>query len=294
MNAATAKANFGKINMAALPAELKNEFVEIKKETSDFTATGTEANVFYNNFADLYSIVEGGFPNAINGKTSKKSKAKPAAQKAIKAKGNKAKGTKAKAAKRKDGMLAVSSKSKSAVSSKSKSAVSSKSKSAVSSKSKSAVSNKAKAAAPKAPRVKAPAKPKVTRKVAAKMTPAEKAMKAKRAKFDKMKTQLKAYKEILKDNDKVKMEIARDAQRQYNKIVQLGKSSFDVAYDKLEIEYNLYHEFVLSDRRSLLSIRKKAVGKVEPSLGRAKTAAKKKKATKKKPEPKGFFDRLFS
>ena len=126
------------------------------------------------------------------------------------------------------------------------------------------------------------------------MTPAEKAMKAKRAKFDKMKTQLKAYKEILKDNDKVKMEIARDAQRQYNKIVQLGKSSFDVAYDKLEIEYNLYHEFVLSDRRSLLSIRKKAVGKVEPSLGRAKTAAKKKKATKKKPEPKGFFDRLFS
>jgi hypothetical protein len=286
MNAATAKANFGKINMAALPAELKNEFVEIKKETSDFTATGTEANVFYNNFADLYSIVEGGFPNAINGKTSKKSKAKPAAQKAIKAKGNKAKGTKAKAAKRKDGMLAVSSKSKSAVSSKSKSAVSSKS--------KSAVSNKAKTAAPKAPRVKAPAKPKVTRKVAAKMTPAEKAMKAKRAKFDKMKTQLKAYKEILKDNDKVKMEIARDAQRQYNKIVQLGKSSFDVAYDKLEIEYNLYHEFVLSDRRSLLSIRKKAVGKVEPSLGKAKTAAKKKKATKKKTEPKGFFDRLFS
>jgi hypothetical protein len=289
MNAATAKANFGKINMAALPAELKNEFVEIKKETSDFTATGTEANVFYNNFADLYSIVEGGFPNAINGKTSKKSKAKPAAQKAIKAKGNKAKGTKAKAAKRKDGMLAVSSKSKSAVSSKSKSAVSSKS--------KSAVSNKAKTAAPKAPRVKAPAKPKVTRKVAAKMTPAEKAMKAKRAKFDKMKTQLKAYKEILKDNDKVKMEIARDAQRQYNKIVQLGKSSFDVAYDKLEIEYNLYHEFVLSDRRSLLSIRKKAVGKVEPSLGKAKTAAKKKKATKKKaqkPEPKGFFGRLFS
>ena len=278
MNAATAKANFGKINMAALPAELKNEFVEIKKETSDFTATGTEANVFYNNFADLYSIVEGGFPNAINGKTSKKSKAKPAAQKAIKAKGNKAKGTKAKAAKRKDGMLAVSSKSKPAVSSKSKSAV----------------SNKAKATAPKAPRVKAPAKPKVTRKVAAKMTPAEKAMKAKRAKFDKMKTQLKAYKEILKDNDKVKMEIARDAQRQYNKIVQLGKSSFDVAYDKLEIEYNLYHEFVLSDRRSLLSIRKKAVGKVEPSLGKAKTAAKKKKATKKKPEPKGFFDRLFS
>jgi vacuolar-type H+-ATPase subunit I/STV1 len=281
MNAATAKANFGKINMAALPAELKNEFVEIKKETSDFTATGTEANVFYNNFADLYSIVEGGFPNAINGKTSKKSKAKPAAQKAIKAKGNKAKGTKAKAAKRKDGMLAVSSKSKSAVSSKSKSAV----------------SNKAKATAPKAPRVKAPAKPKVTRKVAAKMTPAEKAMKAKRAKFDKMKTQLKAYKEILKDNDKVKMEIARDAQRQYNKIVQLGKSSFDVAYDKLEIEYNLYHEFVLSDRRSLLSIRKKAVGKVEPSLGKAKTAAKKKKATKKKaqkPEPKGFFGRLFS
>ena len=270
MNAATAKANFGKINMAALPAELKNEFVEIKKETSDFTATGTEANVFYNNFADLYSIVEGGFPNAINGKTSKKSKAKPAAQKAIKAKGNKAKGTKAKAAKRKDGMLAVSSKSKSAV------------------------SNKAKTAAPKAPRVKAPAKPKVTRKVAAKMTPAEKAMKAKRAKFDKMKTQLKAYKEILKDNDKVKMEIARDAQRQYNKIVQLGKSSFDVAYDKLEIEYNLYHEFVLSDRRSLLSIRKKAVGKVEPSLGKAKTAAKKKKATKKKTEPKGFFDRLFS
>jgi hypothetical protein len=287
MNAATAKANFGKINMAALPAELKNEFVEIKKETSDFTATGTEANVFYNNFADLYSIVEGGFPNAINGKTSKKSKAKPAAQKAIKAKGNKAKGTKAKAAKRKDGMLAVSSKSKSAVSSKSKSAVSSKSKSAVSSKSKTV-------AAPKAPRVKAPAKPKVTRKVAAKMTPAEKAMKAKRAKFDKMKTQLKAYKEILKDNDKVKMEIARDAQRQYNKIVQLGKSSFDVAYDKLEIEYNLYHEFVLSDRRSLLSIRKKAVGKVEPSLGKAKTAAKKKKATKKKTEPKGFFDRLFS
>jgi vacuolar-type H+-ATPase subunit I/STV1 len=282
MNAATAKANFGKINMAALPAELKNEFVEIKKETSDFTATGTEANVFYNNFADLYSIVEGGFPNAINGKTSKKSKAKPAAQKAIKAKGNKAKGTKAKAAKRKDGMLAVSSKSKSAVSSKSKSAVSSKSKTV---------------AAPKAPRVKAPAKPKVTRKVAAKMTPAEKAMKAKRAKFDKMKTQLKAYKEILKDNDKVKMEIARDAQRQYNKIVQLGKSSFDVAYDKLEIEYNLYHEFVLSDRRSLLSIRKKAVGKVEPSLGKAKTAAKKKKATKKKaqkPEPKGFFGRLFS
>jgi vacuolar-type H+-ATPase subunit I/STV1 len=281
MNAATAKANFGKINMAALPAELKNEFVEIKKETSDFTATGTEANVFYNNFADLYNIVEGGFPNAINGKTSKKSKAKPAAQKAIKAKGNKAKGTKAKAAKRKDGMLAVSSKSKSAVSSKSKSAV----------------SNKAKATAPKAPRVKAPAKPKVTRKVAAKMTPAEKAMKAKRAKFDKMKTQLKAYKEILKDNDKVKMEIARDAQRQYNKIVQLGKSSFDVAYDKLEIEYNLYHEFVLSDRRSLLSIRKKAVGKVEPSLGKAKTAAKKKKATKKKaqkPEPKGFFGRLFS
>jgi hypothetical protein len=273
MNAATAKANFGKINMAALPAELKNEFVEIKKETSDFTATGAEANVFYNNFADLYSIVEGGFPNAINGKTSKKSKAKPAAQKAIKAKGNKVKGTKAKAAKRKDGMLAVSSKSKSAV------------------------SNKAKAAAPKAPRVKAPAKPKVTRKVAAKMTPAEKAMKAKRAKFDKMKTQLKAYKEILKDNDKVKMEIARDAQRQYNKIVQLGKSSFDVAYDKLEIEYNLYHEFVLSDRRSLLSIRKKAVGKVEPSLGKAKTAAKKKKATKKKaqkPEPKGFFGRLFS
>ena len=278
MNAATAKANFGKINMAALPAELKNEFIEIKKETSDFTATGTEANVFYNNFADLYSIVEGGFPNAINGKTSKKSKAKPAAKKVITAKGNKAKGTKAKAAKRKDGMLAVSSKSKSAVSSKSKSAV----------------SNKAKTAAPKAPRVKAPAKPKVTRKVAAKMTPAEKAMKAKRAKFDKMKTQLKAYKEILKDNDKVKMEIARDAQRQYNKIVQLGKSSFDVAYDKLEIEYNLYHEFVLSDRRSLLSIRKKAVGKVEPSLGRAKTAAKKKKATKKKPEPKGFFDRLFS
>jgi len=270
MNAATAKANFGKINMAALPAELKNEFVEIKKETSDFTATGTEANVFYNNFADLYSIVEGGFPNAINGKTSKKSKAKPAAQKAIKAKGNKAKGTKAKAAKRKDGMLAVSSKSKSAV------------------------SNKAKATAPKAPRVKAPAKPKVTRKVAAKMTPAEKAMKAKRAKFDKMKTQLKAYKEILKDNDKVKMEIARDAQRQYNKIVQLGKSSFDVAYDKLEIEYNLYHEFVLSDRRSLLSIRKKAVGKVEPSLGKAKAAAKKKIANKKKTEPKGFFDRLFS
>jgi hypothetical protein len=282
MNAATAKANFGKINMAALPAELKNEFVEIKKETSDFTATGTEANVFYNNFADLYSIVEGGFPNAINGKTSKKSKAKPAAQKAIKAKGNKAKGTKAKAAKRKDGMLAVSSKSKPAVSSKSKPAVSSKSKTV---------------AAPKATRVKAPAKPKVTRKVAAKMTPAEKAMKAKRAKFDKMKTQLKAYKEILKDNDKVKMEIARDAQRQYNKIVQLGKSSFDVAYDKLEIEYNLYHEFVLSDRRSLLSIRKKAVGKVEPSLGKAKTAAKKKKATKKKaqkPEPKGFFGRLFS
>jgi vacuolar-type H+-ATPase subunit I/STV1 len=280
MNAATAKANFGKINMAALPAELKNEFVEIKKETSDFTATGTEANVFYNNFADLYSIVEGGFPNAINGKTSKKSKAKPAAQKAIKAKGNKAKGTKAKAAKRKDGMLAVSSKSKSAVSSKSKSAV----------------SNKAKATAPKAPRVKAPAKPKVTRKVAAKMTPAEKAMKAKRAKFDKMKTQLKAYKEILKDNDKVKMEIARDAQRQYNKIVQLGKSSFDVAYDKLEIEYNLYREFVLSDRRSLLSIRKKAVGKVEPSLGRAKTTAKKKvkKANMKKSEPKGFFGRLFS
>jgi hypothetical protein len=272
MNAATAKANFGKINMAALPAELKNEFIEIKKETSDFTATGTEANVFYNNFADLYSIVEGGFPNAINGKTSKKSKAKPAAQKAIKAKGNKAKGTKAKAAKRKDGMLAVSSKSKSAV------------------------SNKAKAAAPKAPRVKAPAKPKVTRKVAAKMTPAEKEMKAKRAKFDKMKTQLKAYKEILKDNDKVKMEIARDAQRQYNKIVQLGKSSFDVAYDKLEIEYNLYHEFVLSDRRSLLSIRKKAVGKVEPSLGKAKTTAKKKvkKANMKKSEPKGFFGRLFS
>jgi hypothetical protein len=280
MNAATAKANFGKINMAALPAELKNEFIEIKKETSDFTATGTEANVFYNNFADLYSIVEGGFPNAINGKTSKKSKAKPAAQKAIKAKGNKAKGTKAKAAKRKDGMLAVSSKSKSAVSSKSKSAV----------------SNKAKTAAPKAPRVKAPAKPKVTRKVAAKMTPAEKAMKAKRAKFDKMKTQLKAYKEILKDNDKVKMEIARDAQRQYNKIVQLGKSSFDVAYDKLEIEYNLYREFVLSDRRSLLSIRKKAVGKVEPSLGKAKTTAKKKvkKANMKKSEPKGFFGRLFS
>jgi hypothetical protein len=274
MNAATAKANFGKINMAALPAELKNEFVEIKKETSDFTATGTEANVFYNNFADLYSIVEGGFPNAINGKTSKKSKATPAAKKVITAKGNKAKGTKAKAAKRKDGMLAVSSKSKPAVSSKSKTV-----------------------AAPKAPRVKAPAKPKVTRKVAAKMTPAEKAMKAKRAKFDKMKTQLKAYKEILKDNDKVKMEIARDAQRQYNKIVQLGKSSFDVAYDKLEIEYNLYHEFVLSDRRSLLSIRKKAVGKVEPSLGKAKTAAKKKKATKKKaqkPEPKGFFGRLFS
>jgi hypothetical protein len=262
-----------------LPAELKNEFVEIKKETSDFTATGTEANVFYNNFADLYSIVEGGFPNAINGKTSKKSKAKPAAKKVITAKGNKAKGTKAKAAKRKDGMLAVSSKSKPAVSSKSKPAVSSKSKTV---------------AAPKAPRVKAPAKPKVTRKVAAKMTPAEKAMKAKRAKFDKMKTQLKAYKEILKDNDKVKMEIARDAQRQYNKIVQLGKSSFDVAYDKLEIEYNLYHEFVLSDRRSLLSIRKKAVGKVEPSLGKAKAAAKKKKATKKKPEPKGFFDRLFS
>ena len=288
MNAATAKANFGKINMAALPAELKNEFIEIKKETSDFTATGTEANVFYNNFADLYSIVEGGFPNAINGKTSKKSKAKPAAQKAIKAKGNKVKGTKAKAAKRKDGMLAVSSKSKSAVSSKSKSAVSSKS--------KSAVSNKAKATAPKAPRVKTPAKPKVTRKVAAKMTPAEKAMKAKRAKFDKMKTQLKAYKEILKDNDKVKMEIARDAQRQYNKIVQLGKSSFDVAYDKLEIEYNLYREFVLSDRRSLLSIRKKAVGKVEPSLGKAKTTAKKKvkKANMKKSEPKGFFGRLFS
>jgi hypothetical protein len=282
MNAATAKANFGKINMAALPAELKNEFVEIKKETSDFTATGTEANVFYNNFADLYSIVEGGFPNAINGKTSKKSKATPAAKKVITAKGNKAKGTKAKAAKRKDGMLAVSSKSKPAVSSKSKPAVSSKSKTV---------------AAPKATRVKAPAKPKVTRKVAAKMTPAEKAMKAKRAKFDKMKTQLKAYKEILKDNDKVKMEIARDAQRQYNKIVQLGKSSFDVAYDKLEIEYNLYHEFVLSDRRSLLSIRKKAVGKVEPSLGKAKTSAKKKKATKKKaqkPEPKGFFGRLFS
>jgi hypothetical protein len=279
MNAATAKANFGKINMAALPAELKNEFIEIKKETSDFTATGTEANVFYNNFADLYSIVEGGFPNAINGKTSKKSKATPAAKKVITAKGNKAKGTKAKAAKRKDGMLAVSSKSKPAVSSKSKPAVSSKSKTV---------------AAPKATRVKAPAKPKVTRKVAAKMTPAEKAMKAKRAKFDKMKTQLKAYKEILKDNDKVKMEIARDAQRQYNKIVQLGKSSFDVAYDKLEIEYNLYHEFVLSDRRSLLSIRKKAVGKVEPSLGKAKAAAKKKKATKKKTEPKGFFDRLFS
>jgi len=136
----------------------------------------------------------------------------------------------------------------------------------------------------------------VTRKVAAKMTPAEKAMKAKRAKFDKMKTQLKAYKEILKDNDKVKMEIARDAQRQYNKIVQLGKSSFDVAYDKLEIEYNLYREFVLSDRRSLLSIRKKAVGKVEPSLGKAKTTAKKKvkKANMKKSEPKGFFGRLFS
>jgi hypothetical protein len=281
MNAATAKANFGKINMAALPAELKNEFVEIKKETSDFTATGTEANVFYNNFADLYSIVEGGFPNAINGKTSKKSKAKPAAKKVITAKGNKAKGTKAKAAKRKDGMLAVSSKSKPAVSSKSKPAVSSKSKTV---------------AAPKATRVKAPAKPKVTRKVAAKMTPAEKAMKAKRAKFDKMKTQLKAYKEILKDNDKVKMEIARDAQRQYNKIVQLGKSSFDVAYDKLEIEYNLYREFVLSDRRSLLSIRKKAVGKVEPSLGKAKTTAKKKvkKANMKKSEPKGFFGRLFS
>jgi hypothetical protein len=281
MNAATAKANFGKINMAALPAELKNEFIEIKKETSDFTATGTEANVFYNNFADLYSIVEGGFPNAINGKTSKKSKATPAAKKVITAKGNKAKGTKAKAAKRKDGMLAVSSKSKPAVSSKSKPAVSSKSKTV---------------AAPKATRVKAPAKPKVTRKVAAKMTPAEKAMKAKRAKFDKMKTQLKAYKEILKDNDKVKMEIARDAQRQYNKIVQLGKSSFDVAYDKLEIEYNLYREFVLSDRRSLLSIRKKAVGKVEPSLGKAKTTAKKKvkKANMKKSEPKGFFGRLFS
>jgi hypothetical protein len=281
MNAATAKANFGKINMAALPAELKNEFIEIKKETSDFTATGTEANVFYNNFADLYSIVEGGFPNAINGKTSKKSKATPAAKKVITAKGNKAKGTKAKAVKRKDGMLAVSSKSKPAVSSKSKPAVSSKSKTV---------------AAPKATRVKAPAKPKVTRKVAAKMTPAEKAMKAKRAKFDKMKTQLKAYKEILKDNDKVKMEIARDAQKQYNKIVQLGKSSFDVAYDKLEIEYNLYREFVLSDRRSLLSIRKKAVGKVEPSLGKAKTTAKKKvkKANMKKSEPKGFFGRLFS
>lgn len=273
MNATTAKANFGKINMAALPQELQNEFLEIKKQTNDFTAKGSEADIFYNNFGDVFEIVSGAFPQAMK-KGGKTSKAKPAARKILKAK-----------------TVRKTTAKKKATAPKKKTAA------------PKAVTPK-KVAAPKkakTPRVKAAPKPKAVRKVSATKSKAEKAMEAKRAKFDKMEKELKQYKAILKDNDKVKMEIARDAQRQYNKIVSLGKSKFEVDYEKLAIEHKLFKAFVASDKSKLKSIRVKAIGKVEPSLGRAKKPAKKtvrkttkkKKATKPKAETKGFFGRLL-
>ena len=269
MNATTAKANFGKINMAELPAELKTELTVIKKETSDFTATGAEANGFYNNFADLYSIIEGAFPQALKAsKSAKKSKAVAAAKNIIRAKA--VWRTPAAKPKRKASKKATSPKPQPAPKLK---------------------------AIPKTktPKVKKAAAPRVARKTVSSVSKAEKSMAAKRLRYDNMKKHLAEYKIILRSNDKVKMQIAREAQKQFNAIASLGRSSFDVSYDKLVIEYKLYREFVKSDKAKFKGIRERAIGKIVPSLGaKRKPATKKKPTPKKKVEKKSFFGKLFS
>jgi len=266
MNTTQAQAFYKKVDLAKLPSDVRNELEEFDKDTKGFTNMNDQD---FTDFKEIKGIIETAFAKAL--KKAGKSKAKTAAKKILKAK-----------------TLRKSTAKKKAAAPKKKTAAP-----------KAATPKKV--AAPKkakTPRVKAAPKPKAVRKVSATKSKAEKAMDAKRAKFDKMAKELKEYKAILKDNDKVKMEIARDAQRQYNKIVSLGKSKFEVDFEKLTIEHKLFKAFVASDKTKLKSIRVKAIGKVEPSLGRAKKAVrkttKKKKATKPKAEKKGFFGRLFS
>lgn len=271
MNTTQAKSFYKKVDLAKLPEDVKKELEKFDKDTNGFSEMN---DVDFTDFKEIKQLIEGAFPQAMK-KDGKTSKAKPAARKILKAK-----------------TVRKTSAKKKAATPKKKTA------------DPKAVATK-KIAAPKkakTPRVKSAPKPKAVRKVSATKSKSEKAMEAKRAKFDKMEKELMQYKAILKDNDKVKMEIARDAQRQYNKIVSLGKSKFEVDYEKLVIEHKLFKAFVASDKSKLKSIRVKAIGKVEPSLGRAKKpakktvrkTAKKKKATKPKAEKKGFFGRLFS
>jgi hypothetical protein len=267
MNTTQAKSFYKKVDLAKLPEDVKKELEKFDKDTNGFSEMN---EVDFTDFKEIKQLIEGAFPQAMK-KDGKTSKAKPAARKILKAK-----------------TVRKTSAKKKAATPKKKTA------------DPKAVATK-KIAAPKkakTPRVKSAPKPKAVRKVSATKSKSEKAMEAKRAKFDKMEKELKQYKAILKDNDKVKMEIACDAQRQYNKIVSLGKSKFEVDFEKLTIEHKLFKGFVNSDKSKLKSIRVKAIGKVEPSLGRAKKTvrktAKKKKATKPKSEKKGFFASLFS
>lgn len=66
MNAATAKKQFSQINLAALPADLKDEVVRFKQESKNFSTGIDEEKEIYSNWVELFDIVKSAFPGAIS------------------------------------------------------------------------------------------------------------------------------------------------------------------------------------------------------------------------------------
>ena len=66
MNAATAKQQFSRINLSALPADLKDEVLRFKLESQNFASGIEEEREMYANWAELYEIIQVAFPGAIS------------------------------------------------------------------------------------------------------------------------------------------------------------------------------------------------------------------------------------
>ena len=65
MNAATAKQQFSRINLAALPSDLQEELIRFKKESQNFSPGISEENEVYQNWTELYDIIQSAFPGSI-------------------------------------------------------------------------------------------------------------------------------------------------------------------------------------------------------------------------------------
>lgn len=65
MNAATAKQQFSRINLSALPGDLQEELVRFKQESSNFASGIPEETQIYQNWTELYDIIQSAFPAAI-------------------------------------------------------------------------------------------------------------------------------------------------------------------------------------------------------------------------------------